>query len=214
MKPTEQEIKIAKQIVKDLVNNNVFDAVISDGYDSFYDWWEEHNQVFSNRGIEAFSGETKICFVCEELPGWVIKVGYTEACPPSKLTEISGETYCDIEARNFSDAVNHELEDFFAAIYELEEVCPSEKYDFNGSVTFYIQEEATPDEEKTSDTTYDHTLSEDNDDFDRIESLFEGANNLDELFYFINVHNINDLHSGNFGYTHNGDVKIIDYSRY
>lgn len=214
MKPTEQEIKIAKQIVKDLVDNDIFNAVISDGYDSFYDWWEENNQIFSKRGIEAFSGETKICFVCEELPGWVIKVGYTDACPPSNLTEISGETYCDIEARNFLDAVNYELEDFFAAIYELEEVRPPESYDFNGTVTFYIQEEATPNEEKTSDTTWHHTLSEDNDDFDRIESLFEGANNLDELFNFINVHNINDLHSGNFGYTHNGNVKIIDYSGY
>lgn len=207
MKPTIQEIVIAKIIVKDLIDHNFFDAIIDVWHeDSFADWRANNREYLKERNITLFTGATKVCISSKALPNWVIKVSFTY--PNEEET-----SYCDIEATNYQDAIKKGLDEFFAATYHLIDEKPSERYRVN-SVGFYIQERAEPNEEKTSATCCGYIGHDDGDDWDRLETFFHDSGKLDELFSFIKDWDINDLHSGNFGYTKEGKVKVIDFSGY
>ena len=221
MKPTLQEIKIGERIVEDLVAHGLLGVIVERDEGPDLAEWSTDNEVFlGEKGIVTRTGETKICLLSDELPNWVIKVGYTY--PGASVED---KDYCSIEADNYEKAVEEGLDEFFAAIYEIYEVCIPEEYGCNRRAIFYIQEKAEPDEEKTSCTCKDFICSccsckscefcgEEGDDYDRLESLFGKTSRLDRLFAFVNEYDINDLHSGNFGYTSDGTVKIIDYSGY
>lgn len=206
MKPTINEIEKAKEIVNKLVRNNFLEAVICEDNNNYFDWCQGYAKYFKDWHIKVFCGETKACIISEDLSDWVIKVGFRE-------TEDSMD-FCQIEASNYEDAIRWELDEFFASCYELCDITPSKDYNFDGDITFYIQEKAKPDEEKTSSTCSEYTGSDWNDDNDRLESLFRDSDKFEDLLEFIDDWNINDLHSGNFGYTSDGRVKIIDYSGY
>ena len=122
--------------------------------------------------------------------------------------------YCRIEAGNFKDAEEEGLGEYFAACYELCSIEPPSDYDYKGLVTFYIQERAESNSSKTSKTCEEYTGSDCNDDEDRVRSLFGESEKIERLIEFLDDWNINDLHSGNFGYTVDGTPKIIDYSGY
>ena len=221
MKPTLQEIKIGERIVEDLVAHGLLEVVVERDEGPDLAEWSTDNEVFlEEKGIVTRTGETKICLLSDELPDWVIKVGYTY--PGASVED---KDYCSIEADNYERAVEEGLDEFFAAIYEIYEVCLPEEYGCNRRAIFYIQERAEPNEEKTSSTCHDFLCSccsckncdycwEDGDDYDRLESLFGEMGRLDKLFRFVKEYKVNDLHSGNFGYTKKGKVKIIDYSGY
>ena len=224
MKPTINEIEIAKKIVKDLVARCLLAVVVERDEGLGLAEWSTVNRFFlKEKGIVTRTGETKICLLSDELPNWVIKVGYTY--PGASVED---RDYCNIEADNYERAVEEGIDEFFAAIYELYEVTPPKEYGCNRNIVFYIQEKAEPDEEKTSSTCKDFLCSccdcencedceycnDDGDDYDRVESLFGKTGRIDKLFAFINEYRINDLHSGNFGYTVDGKIKIIDYSGY
>lgn len=222
MKPTINEIEKAKQIVNDLIKEDFFDAIICEDNDGFFGWCCDHKDFLEGR-LKVYCGETKACIVSDELSNWVVKVGFNYKVDSyaDKVTD-----FCAIEARNFEHAVVEGLEEFFAASYKLCELTPPEKYNFKDNISFFIQEKAVPDEEKTSSTCDSYMRSgrdseeeddedyydDDYDDDDRLESLFYGSKKYDELTAFIHEFDINDLHSGNFGYTSDGKVKIIDYS--
>ena len=227
MKPTINEIEKAKQIVNNLIKEDFFEAIICEDNDNFFDWCNTHRSLLGG-DIKVYCGETKACIVSNELSNWVIKVGFTYN---DEYRDEDVTDFCAIEARNFEGAAAVGLEEFFAASYKLCELTPPEKYNFKENISFFIQEKAVPDEEKTSSTCASYMGSnknneeddEDNDDYycdeyddydddDRLESLFYGNEKYDELTAFIHEFNINDLHSGNFGYTPDGRVKIIDYS--
>lgn len=220
MKPTINDIEIAKRIVEDLIARGLLGVVVErDESPSLAEWSTDNRFFLKEKGIVTRTGETKICLLSEELPNWVIKVGYTY---PG--ADVEDKDYCSIEADNYERAEEEDLGEFFAAIYELCEVNFPKEYGCDRNAVFYIQERAEPDEEKTSSTCHDFMCSCcsckdcdyccDGDDYDRLESLFGKTGRLDELFSFINEYDINDLHSGNFGYTFDGKVKIIDYSGY
>ena len=209
MKPTINEIEKAKQIVNDLIKENFFDAIICEDNDGFFCWCENHKDFLEGH-IKVYCGETKACIISDELSNWVIKVGFTYSDENRGIDEVTD--FCAVEARNFEDAVAEGLEEFFAASYKLCELTPPDEYEFEDNISFFIQEKAIPDEEKTSSTCAKYTGSEWNEDLDRLESLFEGNKKLRDLCNFIEDWCINDLHSGNFGYTLDGQVKIIDYS--
>ena len=224
MKPTLQEIEIGKRIIEDLVARGLLGVVVErDEGPDLAEWSTDNRFFLREKGIVTRTGETKICLLSDELPDWVIKVGYTY---PG--ADVEDRDYCSIEADNYERAVKEDVDEFFAAIYEIYEVCLPEEYGCNRNAVFYIQERAEPDEEKTSSTCHDFLCSccsckscenceycsDDGDDYDRLESLFGKTGRIDELFSFINEYDINDLHSGNFGYTKEGKVKIIDYSGY
>ena len=224
MKPTTNEIEIAKKIVNDLVSHNFFEAILSRDNEPYYEWCDSHKNYLESNGLSLHCGETKACIISNKLSNWVIKVGFVGM---DDYHERSTD-FCAIEEQNYQNAVKEGLEEFFAASYELCSLTPPEEFNFEDDVTFYIQEWAEPDEEKTSctcqsylrssDGYYDGDEDEDTyydpEDEDRIYSLFGDNKRVCDLFDFICNWNINDLHSGNFGYTINGTPKIIDYSGY
>lgn len=209
MKPTINEIEKAKEIVNKLVRNNFLEAIICEDNSNYFDWCQGYAKYFKDWHIKVFCGATKACIISEDLSDWVIKVGFVYSDEEDDL--------CAIEADFYEEAVEEELDEFFAATYEFYSLPLPEKFNLKRSIKFFIQEKATPDEEKTSATCEEYTGSDWNDDDDRIESLFGGlvkCKKLNKLFEFIDKWDINDLHSGNFGYTSDGRVKIIDYSGY
>ena len=218
MKPTAKEIEIAKKIVKILIENDFSDALIDE--DTWTDWCDNHVRLFNENNLEGFCGVSKACIFSEELPNWVIKTGFIW-----NDDEADDGDFCTLEAHNYQDAIAEGLEEFFAASYELCTVTTSEYKNLRQNIYFYIQEKAEPDEERTSSTCdkylaseYDETESEDEPlyydytDEDRLQSLFGGCKNFDRLIKFVKEWGINDLHTGNFGYTKDGIAKIIDYS--
>ena len=211
MKPTEKELEIAERIVNDLINHDFFEAVICRDNGTFCNWCDDNKDYLEDNGLALHCGETKACVLSSKLPNWVIKVGFVE-------TDES-EDYCAIEAGNYKSAIEEGLEKFFAAIYELGKWVLPEAYGLKRKITFFIQEKAEPDEELTSVTCEEYMDCDEDclEDLDRVESVFGGLKNckeLNRLFEFIKKWNINDLHTGNFGYTNCGDVKIIDFSGY
>lgn len=207
MKPTINETEFAKKLIDDLLAHDFMKAIVGPyNDDGLYFWCRDNEEYCKENGIHVYRGETKACVVSDNLPNWVIKVGFVwTSCNEEDEDYCSDMNYCAVEAENFGRAIDEELDEFFAAIYEL---CDRE------DVTFYIQERADPNEEKTSSTCEEYTGTDDNDDYDRLESLFGRSGKLEELFAFIMDWKINDLHSGNFGYTTDGRAKIIDYSGY
>ena len=215
MKPTVSEIEIAKKIVKILMENNFSDAIIDE--DNWVDWCDNHSDVFDKNSLKGFCGVSKICIFSKELPNWVIKTGFVWYDGDEDYD------YCTIEANNYQEAIAEGIEEFFAASYDLCTVTPSEYKDLYKNICFYIQEKAEPDEERTSSTCVSYMTREsecsesdslyyDYCDEDRLESLFGEYKNFDRLIKFIKKWRINDLHTGNFGYTKEGIAKIIDYS--
>ena len=222
MKPTTKDIEIAKKIVNDLIENEFLNAIITDDNCSLSCWSHDYKEYLERKGITVHCGETKACIISNELTDWVIKVGFIDS------DDEGGHTtdFCAIEEGNYRSAVDMDLDEFFAAIYELCSVTPDRSFFIDSNITFFIQEKAVPNEEKTSNTCdnymkkyYSEGEGEEEwypegDDYDRVGSLFEGDERVDELIDFLDNWNINDLHSGNFGYTGDGKVKIIDYSGY
>lgn len=209
MKPTLEENVIAQKIVNDFVDNDFFDAIISEDNESFYNWCDNHKDFLEGNGLECHCGETKACIISSKLSDWVIKVSFVYSDEEDDL--------CATEADYYEEAVEEELNEFFAATYEFYSLPLPEKFCLKRHIRFFLQEKAIPDEVKTSTTCEKYTGSDYNDDEDRIESLFGGlvkCEKLERLFEFIGKWEINDLHSGNFGYTAEGEVKIIDYSGY
>lgn len=215
MKPTKEELTTALNIVDILLKNNFLDAIIDGDEDTFEEWCNNYCKLLCSNNLEGHCGVSKVCITAEDLPNWVIKTGFV-----SNDDELD---YCAIEADNYQSAIEEGLEDFFAADYELYTVIPPKKYHFDRKIVFYIQERADPDEEKVSQTCYNYMSGSDEcdedeeeygyDDYDRLESLFANSYKmLDKLFAFVKEWDINDLHTGNFGYTPKGLVKIIDYS--
>lgn len=217
MKPTANEIEIAKRIVKILMENDFSDALIDE--DDWVGWCDNHALFLEENHLKGFCGVSKACIFSEELPNWVVKTGFIW-----NDDDDDGD-FCTIEAHNYQDAIAEGIEEFFAASYELCTVTTSEYENLRQNIYFYIQEKAEPDEERTSSTCDRYIRSEqdiiesedepfyyDYTDEDRLESLFGECKNFDRLIKFVREWQINDLHTGNFGYTKEGIAKIIDYS--
>lgn len=201
----------------------------------FDDWAHAECDYFrSNYGLHFYRGETKGCIVDFNRQEWVIKVPFDRSTNPRLNRNEDGTSinYCALEAEKYARACAEGIEECFAAIYEVGEI--------NG-VKFYLQEFANVDEDSTTDSFYEyaseqvekyfnrdeedegserHFIDEiwdfinDMDDEERILAVFNGHKNIRKIRNFINDEEINDLHSGNWGFTNDGREVIIDYSGY
>ena len=201
----------------------------------FDDWaYAEGNYFRSNYGLHFYRGETKGCIVDFNRQEWVIKVPFDRSTNPRLRRNEDGTSinYCALEAEKYAKACAEGIEECFAAIYEVGEI--------NG-VKFYLQEFANVDEDSTTDSFYEYASEqvekyfsrdeedEDNerhfvdeiwdciddmDDEERVSAVFNGHKNIRKIRNFINDEEINDLHSGNWGFTNDGREVIIDYSGY
>lgn len=160
--------------------------------------------------IEYSCGATRMCFKIEGLDGWVIKVDFAKE-----------NGYCKREYELYKEAIALGISDYFATTYKIMELD-------DGCIAI-LQELVEVDEDRITSEWYDYVSHEmeDKEDDDKVwDSVYEMGNS-DRLYaifgedkrfsvvdQFCRVNNINDLHSGNWGITENGNLVIMDFAGY
>lgn len=169
----------------------------------------------NDNDIGVFAGMTKVCIV-PTYGEWVLKVDIQRETNDEYARRNKTTHYCEYELENFEKAKKEGIDDYFAEIYDLDEI---------EGVKFYLMQKVEPDENECSDyfSAYydkyydnDDGYYEDLSDEERIEALFENddENMILKLKEFVTRNEINDLHGGNFGRRNDGRFVIIDYSGY
>lgn len=224
MYPTNSEIETAMSICSTLFNNNFKYAITThpsdfnkECYVSGLNNWELENQnVLSQNSIRLYNGATKVCLCCSELKNWVIKIGLDLSSPYN----FDNTNYCELEALNFSKAVDAGLDKFFASTYKigviedvpvfLQEGLSIDECSIEDSFYKYLENSGDfddyEDEEAREDAISDCVCELE--DEERLYALFDDV----ELVEFCQKNKINDLHSANYGYDQNGEIVICDFS--
>lgn len=219
MKPTELEMERALDIVRDLIPYGLHEAI--KGEEDNKEFFEEAKDYANKNGISFFCGASKLVIVDEE-SDWVIKLSFDCSVDVDEGME---SDYCKRELYNYEKACEEGVEKFFAEICMVGEV---------DGIEVYLQEKLKVDDgvEKDVDQIFrDYVYSLDESYYDDIEDedernaiLTDDVYEMDEeerieaifgfderLITFIENNDINDLHSGNFGYR-GADLVIMDYS--
>lgn len=179
-------------------------------FDAYKSWDYEPD---TPDGIEIYSGASRMVFKLETLPGWVIKVDFENQ-----------KGYCKREADFYADAEELGIDYCFATTYRL--------YELSDGRVVILQEEVTVDEEAVTSSWFDYIRNsdeygEDRDDPDdvwdyvydmdtdeRLCAIFGDDKRFNEISKFCHDNDINDLHEGNWGYTSNGILVIMDFAGY
>ena len=128
---TKTELVLAQNICERFEEIGMFDS--ENGYD-------EPEEYYDN--VDCYTGATRMCFITDELPGWVIKVNF-------KGIKFD---YCKREAENYADALSKGLEGYFASTYKVYECA-------DGRVVT-VQEEVVVDEPEVEEEPDQITASE------------------------------------------------------
>lgn len=204
--PTQDEIRIAERIIARLCNNMEVEGF---EYSRFYEWVDDNSIFLHNNKIEISTGETKICFICDELTDWVIKRSFDDNLRDD----------CLVEFENYQKACGAQLGRFFAAMHKLDHgfylqervhVNEDENHaELEVYASSYLEKEPDDSDEKYSAIIDDEIM--DMNDSDRIHGFLGEDEETERLDNFCYNNGINDLHAGNWGYADRGYV-IIDYS--
>lgn len=220
----ENEKNVLIGVVEDLIEHDFLWAFTytTDRYGCvkyhLHNWIDEHREYLYNNHLTVMNGVTRVV-VIPESENWVLKFNFNDN---------DKQDYNDREARNFQYACEEGLSDYFAAMYFLGII---------GGLEVYAQERVEVDEDLTSDSFYNYTYNtyyshecceneedeerirdnvwDDSDTLgneDRIYAMIENSDAV-RLVRFCNYYDINDLHSGNWGYR-NGQAVLIDYAGY
>lgn len=196
-----------------------FRSVLDYANGSVGEWEEEHFNFFKSLHCQIFHGETRVVVVFDDLE-WVLKFNFFNR-PTCKDVD-----YNDREYRHYVAAGDRGLGEYFAAMEYLGV--------FEDDVDVYAQEKVEIDEDAVSDSFYQYMsenlfggvdtqecsssslnerISEEAEyleNEDRIYAMItDGA--AEDLIDFIQYYDINDLHSGNWGYR-DGQPVLIDYA--
>lgn len=178
---------------------------------AFFDWMndEEHKFWLRVKGLHIKNGETKVCIYDDDPENdWVIKIGFLRKTEPYFVDFGADQDYCKIEADIYNDAIERTCGWFLAETVFCGRV---------DDVAVFIQEKAImapEDFESHMDNYVSDYDEEEMDDasFEFIRELFT-EKEAERLIGFIKRHHINDLHTGNWGYSvRNGRVMMIDYT--
>ena len=180
--------------VKSFINLLVEAGMISDIHDDEkhfcpHNWFRKHMP----KRCDIYEGGSKGVIVFEDAD-YVIKFDY-----------YGSESYCKLEANNYTDAVEAGLARYFA---ETRFVCEID------GITFTVQEKCDCDEGAVYNSlgryvrsTYEDEGSEydEHDIWSEVDCLFDEGRAYEmfedaALAHFICSHYINDLHKGNFGF--------------
>ena len=229
--PTKQEQDRALLVVKELFSNDFSDAICysldKSIVGNYYrlglsNWLNEHCELLDRLKIAMYSGETKVCIIDEFNPNWVLKISFNRATDPYYVTRKVDWDFCEREVEFYSKACNNNLQDYFAATYQLgkingvfisiQEAVDADEDIFGNIFASYVREQYDrndfEDEEDYEEAVSASTEDMDNDD--RIYAVL-GADS-DNLIEFIHEHDINDLHAGNWGITSDGRYVLMDFS--
>lgn len=179
-------------------------------------WKREHQELLDRLNLSLDSGETKACIFYDS-EDWVIKIGFQRA----------GHTdFCQLEASYYEKACCNNLQNYFATTVSA---------GFVDGVEVFLQEKVYVDEDRVSDKIYSYVAAQypkedwpdEEDREDRIASSVEycddddiviatlgEVDDMNDLLDFLYEHDINDLHSGNWGMTDDGRMVMIDFSGY
>lgn len=193
-----------------------------------FDWTEKYDEWLGKQSYRIFRGETKVCIVDDDNADWVFKVGFIRETNPKYVECDTAEDFCKLEAEYYIDARAEGLEDYFAASFKVGEcegveIFAQERADgdedlIKGYFTDYVKSSYNYDRSAfESDEGYNYVIEEDVNDLgneERIHALFGEGEEIEELIEFVDAHEINDLHSGNWGKTKDGRIVMFDYSGY
>lgn len=209
-----ERVKLHK-IVKALVKHG-FSQALRGTRHNYYEWCDSSAGFLFNASLEVTSGATR-CVVLSNDSNWVLKFDFEEEdCGFHKY-------YNKIEAENFEEACRRGLDKYFAAMYYLGNL---------EGLEVYAQERVRADEKVVSNSFFEYTLenyygsyeiddedvrdsawsdSTDLENSERIYAMIQDSKAADALVDFTDEFDINDLHSGNWGYRGDEPV-LIDYS--
>ena len=227
-KLTKKQQKILNEICPLIINHLDFvhakqmeEVRVKKPKSTFYGYsYDMCNEKFEE-GIEYVGrGATKYVFRILDLEGWVLKVDRF----PNKF-------YCYKEARNYERALSNGYADWlvpsiyvmtigkFSFSLQKEVVTENFESDFYDSVARdYFSEEdwEEVDEDEDEFPGKVENYIEDMSDEEVLTTIFvyhKELKSIEKFYDFCCDFNINDLHSGNFGY-YNGKPSIFDYSGY
>ena len=216
-------LSTVEELIRPLLNETEYGSLkdFYRGEMEYRDSWL--NEIEDEFGIEVSRGETKLVIFSSALNGWVLKI-------PCLSYYLGAEVdFCKIEVLNYEKAEEAHLERFFAPTYFVGE--------FYG-IPIYAQKKVECEECTVSESFYEWAeRNTDKDDYEDEEVFYDvvysrstnmclseiltalyetedsvSGEEIDELFRFCLRNEINDLHSGNWGYTKNHFPVCVDYS--
>lgn len=220
--PTIEEQTRALQVIHSLMDEGMGEALFKkDEYNMSCIWgWVKSSQTVKEMGLYLSSGCSKIAILDEGNPRWVIKFD---------LFDRNKSEYCKLELRNYNRAREKKIEEYFAATYYLDAV---------NAFDFILQERVNMNSDAVEETFIDYVSSGYNvEDFDSEDEYNDAIYNMEEdmtdedrvyamldderynvdigaIINFIEENDINDLHSGNWGYTKDYHCVMVDFSGY
>lgn len=123
---TEKDKDWAIDLLNRLFDRDFYDAIsyheIKAGGHSYYhigmyDWIDKNRCFMNDNNIHICNGEDKICIIQKD-SNWVIKMSFDCSTNPY-YADIKRKNPCVREAEYYSKACNNNLDEFFAATYEL-----------------------------------------------------------------------------------------------
>lgn len=216
-------LSTVEELIRPLLNETEYGSLedFYRGEMEYRDSWL--NEIEDEFGIEVSRGETKLVIFSSALNGWVLKIPCLSYCLGAEVD------FCKIEVDNYEKAKKAHLERFFVPTYFI-----GKFYD----IPVYAQEKVECEECVVSESFYEWAERNiDKDDYDDEEMFYDAvfsrstnmclsevltalyetedsvsSEEIDELFRFCLRNEINDLHSGNWGYTKTHFPVCVDYS--
>ena len=192
-----------------LLHNQYFSCKASE-------WWDKHINNFYEQGLTLVHGATKICVIDDNNPDWVVKLGFEPQEPGAYRTEVVN--FCEKEKNFYEQACRLGLGKYFAPTYQVGEV---------EGIKVFVQEREEVDEMVIEDSfrewcsesdQYSYSCSYDcyydMSDEEIVWSIYGESEETHRLNDFLEINDIGDLHSQNWGINSHSGVVLIDYSGY
>jgi hypothetical protein len=215
---TDKEKECAIEVAQMMLDMGIKQALLNREFET---WQNVYFDELEFEGVSIGAGCTKVVFLDEQNPRWVIKMDW--------VREDTTQHWCQKEAKYYQEAFEQHLEECFAVtqvlttiddvVFTIQERVDVNEDNIDSRFETYItsgiyREDYDSDEAYERD--YENALDCIDDEDRVIAMMTENEFNLDteDILQFLYNHDINDLHCGNWGITSEGYYIMIDYSGY
>lgn len=208
--------KIILEVMQNLCDSN-FEVLV---YYRSKNFVEGLDEIAEDTGYTIDFGLSKIMVDFDEYSDWVIKV--------PRLDGRMRQNFCELEAKNYEAARRVHLNEFFAETYFVDRFFDIPVYiqkrmtirrqEIDDKLYSYAKENFICSQDLEDEYDHDDYIHSTIDDFEAFDSLnavfsdFYSEDKIKEVAQFCTEEEINDFHSGNFGYDEKGMPKLIDFS--
>lgn len=208
--------KIILEIMRNLCDENFEDLI----YYRSNNFAKELIDIAEDTGYTIDFGLSKIMVDFDKHSDWVIKV--------PRLDGRMKQNFCEIEAKNYEAARRVHLDEFFAETYFVDRFFDIPVYvqkrmkikrqEIDDKLYSYAEENFSCSQDFEDEYDRDDYIQSTIDDFEPFDSLnavfsdFYSTEEIEDVARFCVEEEINDFHSGNFGYDEKGMPKLIDFS--